>query len=127
MPETLRSMDTEPAPLAVRPGRHVGVKFDQGKARYELIPPEMDRAMAEILTSGAAKYGDRNWEAGLAYGRVYGALRRHQEAWWAGEEKDPETGKSHLWHAACCLAFLVTYEARGLGALGFDDRSMGAS
>jgi hypothetical protein len=96
-----------------------GVKFDQDKARYDLIPPEVEEAIAQVLTYGAAKYSERNWEKGMNWGRPYAALRRHMGAWWAGQDKDPETGMSHLWHAACCVAFLVAFEARGTGA---DDR-----
>jgi len=55
----------------------------------------------------------------MKWGRPYAALRRHMAAWWSGEDNDPETGLSHLSHAACCLAFLVAYEARGVGN---DDR-----
>lgn len=96
-----------------------GVKHDQEKVRLELIPPELIFGVGEILTFGAKKYGDRNWERGMEWGRVYGALQRHLNAWWSGEETDAETGKSHLWHAGCCLAFLMAYEARGIGE---DDR-----
>jgi len=95
------------------------LKRDAGKARYDLIPPEIEEAMALVLTDGAEKYADRDWERGTNYGRYYAAMRRHQVAWWRGENLDPETGRSHLWHAACCLAFLVTYEARNIGT---DDR-----
>lgn len=96
-----------------------GVKFDQDKARYDLIPPEVEEALARVLTYGAAKYSERNWELGMKWGRPYAALRRHMGAWWAGQDNDPETGMSHLWHAACCIAFLVAFEARGTGT---DDR-----
>lgn len=96
-----------------------GAKFDDGKVRMELIPPELMTAVGTILTFGAQKYEDRNWEKGMAWSRVYGALMRHLCAWWGGEEIDPETGKSHLWHAACCIAFLIAYEMRGSGT---DDR-----
>lgn len=65
------------------------------------------------------KTGERNWEQGMAWGRPFAALMRHMWAWWRGDDKDPETGLSHLWHAACCLAFLIAYEARGAGK---DDR-----
>ena len=41
-----------------------GVKHDSGKLRMDLVPPEAIKAMADVLTSGAAKYGDRNWEKG---------------------------------------------------------------
>ena len=86
----------------------------------ELIPPELYEAVGSILTFGAKKYDDRNWEKGMKWSRVYGALLRHLTAWDKGEEKDPETGRSHLWHAGCCIAFLITYEMRGIGE---DDRS----
>jgi hypothetical protein len=96
-----------------------GRKDDSSKVRYDLIPPELLEATAQVLTFGAAKYNARNWEHGMAWGRPFGALMRHMWAWWRGEEKDPETGYSHLWHAACCIAFLVAYEQRNIGT---DDR-----
>lgn len=92
-----------------------GVKHDENKIRLELIPSELNIAVGTILTFGAKKYSDRNWEKGMDWGRVYGALQRHLNAWWSGEKKDSETGKSHLWHAACCITFLITYELRGIG------------
>ena len=55
----------------------------------------------------------------MDWGRVFGALMRHAWAWWRGENTDPETGYSHLWHVLCCAAFLVTYEQRRIGK---DDR-----
>jgi hypothetical protein len=96
-----------------------GVKFDADKARYDLIPPEIEEAIAKVLTFGAVKYGERNWELGMRWGRPYAALRRHMTAWWSGENTDPETGMPHTWHAACCIAFIVAFEARGAGT---DDR-----
>jgi hypothetical protein len=96
-----------------------GVKFDEGKIRYDLIPPEALEGLAWILTFGATKYGDRNWEKGMNWGRPFAALMRHMWAWWRGEEKDTETGKSHLWHAITNIAFLITYEQRKTGK---DDR-----
>lgn len=94
-----------------------GIKHDQGKPRMDLIPPEMLEEVAKVLTFGANKYSDRNWEKGLEWGRVYGALQRHLTAWWGNvnEGIDEETGLSHLSHALCCISFLVAYEARGTG------------
>lgn len=97
-----------------------GVKFDEDKVRMELLPPELLVGTAQILTFGAEKYGVRNWEGGMDWSRVFGALMRHMWAWWKGENLDPETGHSHLKHAACCIAFLMAYEERGTGK---DDRS----
>lgn len=96
-----------------------GRKDDGGKARHDLIPPELPDAVAQVLAFGASKYGERNWEKGMNWGRPFAALMRHMWAWWRGEAADAETGMSHLWHAACCIAFLMAYEARGAGV---DDR-----
>ena len=96
-----------------------GVKFDQGKLRMDLLPPEVETAIAQILTDGADKYGERNWERGMAWSRPYAALRRHLIAWWSGQDTDPESGHSHLWHVLTNAAFLVAYEQRGIGE---DDR-----
>ena len=101
-----------------------GRKDDSGKIRMDLIPPSLLTAVATILQFGAEEkgYGDRNWEEGINYGRVFGALMRHMWAWWDGENLDEESGKSHLWHAGCCLAFLIHYERRPSKYKEFDDR-----
>lgn len=106
-----------------------GRKDDTDKDRLELIPPEVPFALARVLTFGAKKYEDRNWEKGMKWGRVFGATLRHLWAWWGGRgpttksfllgDLDSETKFSHLWHALCCVSFLVAYEER---AIGEDDR-----
>lgn len=98
-------------------------KHDGDKPRMDLIPPEMMAALGDVLASGARKYSERNWEGGMPWGRYFAALMRHLWAWWARHPADPETGRSHLWHAACCVAFLIAYEARGVGT---DDRPRAA-
>ena len=92
-----------------------GRKDDQDKTRVELISSEFIFALGVILTFGAQKYEERNWELGMKWSRVFGALLRHLWLWWATDVPDKDTGKSHLWHAACCIMFLVTYEIRGIG------------
>ena len=104
-------------------------KDDIAKIRLELAPPELLFAVGAVLTFGAKKYADRNWELGMSWGRVFGALMRHLWAWWGGKgpttksfifgDLDLETGMSHLWHAGCCITFLIAYEERGVGT---DDR-----
>lgn len=98
-----------------------GVKFDDGKTRFDLLPPEGVNAVAVILTLGAEKYAARNWEQGMDWSRPFGAALRHLFAWWSGESRDRDTGRSHLWHAACNIFFLITYEIRGIGK---DDRPL---
>jgi hypothetical protein len=92
------------------------------KPRLELLPSAAIEQIAEVLTYGAAKYDDNNWCRGARWGRYYAALLRHLFAWWRGEDRDPETGMSHLAHAGCCLLFLMEYQRNGWGA---DDRFRG--
>ena len=106
-------------PIESKEENKEGSKFDQDKIRMELLPPEALEGTAKVLTFGAKKYADRNWEKGIKYSRVFGAIMRHLWAWWKGEKLDPETGLSHLHHAACGLMFLQTYEARNMTE--FDD------
>lgn len=99
-----------------------GVKHDDDKLPMHLLPPELLRGVAAVLEFGAHKYSARNWELGMAWHRPYAALLRHMLAWWEGEDLDPETGLPHTWHAACCIAFLMAYQSRGIG---IDDRPKG--
>ncbi len=103
-----------------------GLKFDSEKVRVELFPPEVIVAISKVLTFGAKKYADENWRRGIKYKRVYGALQRHLMAWYAGQENDNETGMSHLWHAGCCLMFLIYYDLDN-GYENFDDRTADTS
>ena len=100
-----------------QPGR----KADTGKIRVDLLPVDVLEEVSKVLTHGAKKYEDRNWEKGISYNRCYGALLRHVWAWWRKEDKDPETGLSHLSHAICNLMFLLAYELRGKGK-DYDNR-----
>lgn len=90
-----------------------------GKVRLDLVPTAAVEQVAAVLTFGARKYGDNNWCRGARWGRYYAAALRHVFAWWRGEDRDPETGLSHLAHAVCCLLFLMEYQDNGWGA---DDR-----
>jgi hypothetical protein len=110
---------TTPRQLLENSPADEGKKYDRGKVRLELVPPDAIAAMGRVLTFGAEKYGAWNWTKGMAWSRIYGAVQRHLTAWYAGAGADDETGLSHLDHALCCLAFLATYEARDIGT---DDR-----
>lgn len=119
-------MPTKPTNV---PLKTEGNKYDAGKAPYHLITPEFLEAVCSILAFGASKYEERNWEKGMAWSRCFSACMRHMWSWWAAKgptstsflfgDVDAETKCSHLWHAACCIMFLVTYEERKIGK---DDR-----
>lgn len=84
-----------------------GIRKDEGKLRYTLIHPLAERGLVEVLTFGAQKYEDRNWEKGLAWSRVIDSLRRHLAAIEAGEDYDPESGLLHADHVQANAHFLA--------------------
>ena len=84
-----------------------GIKYDGGKDRFDLIPAEPLTALAKIYTMGFEKYGARNWEMGIEWSRIFGAVQRHLWAFWNGEDIDPESGLPHVAHAAWgCFALI---------------------
>lgn len=97
-----------------------GTKFDTDKPRWELVPPEIT-ALVDLFTRGAKKYGDRNWEKGMSWGRIFGALMRHAWRWMSGEEYDTETGAHHMIAVAWNAIVLYVYTVR---KVGIDDRNL---
>lgn len=87
-------------------------KHDSVKNRLELIEPKFIEGIGKIVTFGAEKYSAHNWKkAGEDdIERIKGALLRHILAYLGGQELDPETGESHLYHAACNLMFLDYFD-----------------
>lgn len=93
----------------------LGMRFNEGKLRFDLIPPEWDKVLAGILTFGAKKYAERNWENGLSYTKTVASLRRHLNSFEEGEWTDPESGHPHLGHVAWNALALITFKLRGIG------------
>lgn len=83
------------------------VKHDGTKPRTDLLPPRALLAVSRVLTLGAAKYGAYNWKKCPDPARLVAASLRHILAHMTGEERDPESGESHLAHAVCSLLFLL--------------------
>ncbi len=101
-----------------------GTKNDEGKARYDLLPWDAIHEVVRVLTKGAEKYDDRNWEQGITYGRVFRAGIQHATDWWQGEDlNSADWGLHHLAHSACCILMLLAYELRGMR--DWDDRPKG--
>ena len=87
-----------------------GRKDDSGKLRFDLLPVKPLFKVVEVYTIGAAKYGDRNWEKGIPWWRIFGAMMRHGWAWWGGEQLDPKDGQHHLSSVVWCALTLMEYE-----------------
>lgn len=97
-----------------------GAKLDQGKNRLGLVLGDFARALqavGEVGTYGAEKYSERGWMAVPdARARYTDALYRHLLAHAAGEHRDPESGLTHLSHAAWnILALNEFYLRKGFG------------
>ena len=86
------------------------IKFDDGKLPLHLLSTEAMNQTAAVLQFGADKYAAHNWRKGFTWSRPLAAAMRHITAFNAGEDKDPESGLSHLAHAACCIMFLLEFE-----------------
>ena len=88
-----------------------GVKYDNGKPQWSLLPFKALTQVVEVLTYGAKKYAPDNWKkVPNAKQRYTDAGFRHFAAYASGETHDPETGKHHLAHAICCLLYIVAFD-----------------
>ncbi|WP_051264719.1 dATP/dGTP diphosphohydrolase domain-containing protein [Nakamurella lactea] len=82
-------------------------------ARYDLIPSEALRTVAELYGKGAEKYDDHNWAKGYDWSLSFAALQRHAWQFWAGENNDEETGLPHMasvaFHALALITFMTEH------------------
>ena len=93
-------------------------------ARYDLMPVDALRELAEHYGRGEKKYpteaGIPNFRKGYDISLSYAALQRHANQFWGGEDIDAETGSSHMiaaaWHALYIVQTMHDYGDR------FDDR-----
>lgn len=83
-----------------------GNKFDGGKIRLDLLSLPALMGTGRVLTKGAFDYGDWNWEKGLSFSRIFGAILRHSFALMMGEDRDPKSGEYHAHHISCEAMFL---------------------
>lgn len=94
------------------------------KARFGLIPPDIEWLLAEHYGRGAEKYDDGNWQKGYNWHLSYDAARRHLSAFWNGEDYDDDPAFegdqplhiiAALWHC-CALAWFSIHKPE------YDDR-----
>lgn len=115
-PEQIKAMAEEIVLLGgkrlekIQKAAGTALKFDDGKLPLHLLSTEAMNQTAAVLAFGAEKYAAHNWRKGFVWSRPLAAAMRHITAFNAGEDKDPESGLSHLAHAACCIMFLLEFE-----------------
>ena len=88
--------------------KELGLRYNQDKLRYDLVPPSANEALAEVLTHGAKKYAERNWEKGLTWMSVIASIERHTAEFKKGNDFD-ESGLLHAKHALANWAFIIEY------------------
>lgn len=86
-----------------------GLRYNEGKLRYDLLHPISQEGIVKVLTKGAEKYAPRNWEKGMEWSKVIASMKRHIAAFEKGEDFDEETGLLHVDHIQCNAHFLSAY------------------
>lgn len=85
-----------------------------GKLPVHLWPTTATALGSLGLLDGMLKYGRSNFRAvGVRASIYFDAANRHLNAWFEGENEDPDSGLPHLAHALACLAIIVDAEAAG--------------
>jgi hypothetical protein len=88
-----------------------GVKLDNGKLRWDLLPLDLVEGIVKVLTFGANKYTDNGWRCvPNAKERYRAALLRHLVAYSKGEKIDTESGLPHIDHLQTNAMFLKYFE-----------------
>lgn len=97
------------------------MKADDGKLRYDLVPPFVEKALAQVMTPGASKYGPDSWKH-LDDGerRYLAAFKRHFTDFLEGKTHDIGKGGQGYHHLKNCLfnimALLYFHEIRDHGS-----------
>jgi hypothetical protein len=94
-------------------------EVQSGKGRYDLLPPEGIKALADLYERGAKKYSDKNWEGGIPISRLMDSMIRHAfQALEGLEDEDHIAAVS--WNALAIITIRSRIE-RGLLPKELDD------
>ena len=78
------------------------------KAPLHLLLPVGMIEESWVMEMGVEKHGKYNWRSdGIVVSDYTSAAQRHILQWSNGENKDSESGLSHLAHAKACLSILI--------------------
>jgi len=94
-------------------GKEEGLRYNEGKPRYDLLHPFAKEQLARVFEMWAKKYSENNWQKGMAWSKVLASLHRHLEAIERGEDYDKESGILHAahveWNAHALCAYYKIY------------------
>ena len=87
-----------------------GIKFDDFKDDWTLLPYQPIVEVIKVLMCGACKYFRDNWQ-NVERVRYEKALIRHATAYVLKKEiEDEDYGLHHLAHLICCALFLIWFD-----------------
>ena len=88
-----------------------GIKFDDDKLLWSLIPWGPMHEVAKVLTDGANKYTADNWKK-VDADRYREALLRHTLTYQGGEINDPDSKSHHLAHVVANALIIMWHESQ---------------
>lgn len=84
----------------------LGIRENEGKPRWSLVPQSSLLPMVRVLEFGADKYTPNNWQKGLTINEICESLKRHLDSFMEGEDNDKESKISHIGHIQANALFL---------------------
>lgn len=109
-PELQERMVTEHMARSKKQQTVPGVKHDQEKDDWSILPLKVLRGPIRALMHGEEKYERDNYQHVEPPRRYWSALMRHMAEYDAGEELDSDSNLSHLWHMGACIIFLLWFQ-----------------
>jgi hypothetical protein len=93
--------------------KNKGLKYDDGKLRWDLLPLDIIEEAVKVYTFGAKKYKPNSWQ-NVENGkeRYYAALMRHLKEYRDGKVIDEESGLMHLAHALWNVITLIYFQKK---------------
>lgn len=76
----------------------------EGKPRYDLIPPGPLERLAMLYSRGAEKYNEHNWTKGIPVSRCIASLMRHVFQFVKGDT-DEDHGAAILFNVMCIMHY----------------------
>lgn len=102
-----------PADVSAKPSNPKDM-IGSGKLPIHLWPNTATAMGCIGFLNGMLKYGRSNFRIhGIRASIYYDAAKRHLDAWFEGEETDPDDGVPHLAAALACIAIIVDAQAAG--------------
>ena len=120
MSKEIDQLDQELNLLTANKSSTGSLRFNNGKPEVSQVDPRFIKALADLMTKSAKKYGKFNWALGQEFHTPFDSLQRHLLDFMSGEDNDKESGLSHLIHAAAnCM---IIWTSLQLGDKSLDTR-----